>query len=612
VLEKYGMAGCGGPAGPDEPLAVFARAHGVSPETVLAELRAANTADAPPAPVPEPDQPESYRHYLRAAVLIGALAGAALGAVNLTWLATWGFTGEMPNWTWWPALIQAHGNAQLYGWTGLFIIGIASHSLPRMLRKPPPAGWLQRAIFGLVASGLLLALFAQPAADRPGWALAFTAGTALQWAGVSLFVGWILRTVRLPEEPHLGFVLAGTLWFWLGATARLGMVAEAVSRGAALPPAEWNAAYLHAMSWGFLLSWVVGYSMRLLPAFMGAPPPNAAASRAALSCLTLGAAAAIVGVLSGAAGLSAAAAALTAVGVGFAIFAVRVWSPALSASDGDEVWLSRFARAAYASLAVAAVILLGLRTAQWLGPVSDLHQHAFGGASRHALTVGFVSLMIVGVAWRILPIFSGAGKPHPALVPTVFGLLVAGNFLRVTGQMAAGLWGGAWYLPMGLSGWLETLAVTLFALDVLRLVSGRPALESLPDAGDPVEVSAEAPVGPLVAHRPWLIPVFARHGMGQVSNPIFQRTVGQRVTVAQGCRRFGVDAEALVMELLEADRRHGRPTCTCCGNDAERPELITLAPTHHSPTHHSPRLEKGDETTRTLDDRGPVPPGARV
>jgi hypothetical protein len=310
---------------------------------------------------------------------------------------------------------------------------------------------------------------------------------------------------------------------------------------------------------------------------MGAPPLDAAASRAALVCLTLGAASEVVARLSGAAGLSAAAAALTAIGVGLAIYAVRVWSPALSASDGDEVWLSRFARAAYASLLAAVVILLGLRVAQALGPVSALHQHAFGGASRHALTVGFVSLMMVGVAWRILPIFSGAAKPHPALAPTVFGLLVTGNFLRVTGQMASGLWGGAWYVPMGLSGWLETLAVTLFALDVLRLMQGQPALESLPDAGEPVEVSADAPVGPLVAHRPWLIPVFARHGMGQVSNPIFQRTVGQRVTVAQGCRRFGVDAEAFVAELLQAERERSRPTCTCCGHEVESgPELITL------------------------------------
>jgi hypothetical protein len=170
--------------------------------------------------------------------------------------------------------------------------------------------------------------------------------------------------------------------------------------------------------------------------------------------------------------------------------------------------------------------------------------------------------MMVGVAWRILPIFSGAPRSTSrfasALVPVVFGLLVTGNLLRVTGQAAAGVWGGAWYGVMGLSGWLETLGVTLFALDVLRLLRGTPDHAALPDAGPPVEVAADAPVGPLVAHRPWLVPVFARHGLGQVTSPIFQRTVGRRVTVAQACRRFQLEMDGFLAELCAADCAHER------------------------------------------------------
>jgi hypothetical protein len=87
---------------------------------------------------------------------------------------------------------------------------------------------------------------------------------------------------------------------------------------------------------------------------------------------------------------------------------------------------------------------------------------------------------------------------------------------------------------MGISGWLETFGVVFFALDKLRLLHATPVGAALPDAGAPVEVSLEAPVGRLVAHRPWLVPVFARHGMGQVSNTIFQRTAGKRVTLEHG------------------------------------------------------------------------------
>jgi hypothetical protein len=269
----------------------------------------------------------------------------------------------------------------------------------------------------------------------------------------------------------------------------------------------------------------------------------------------VGAATEVAARLTHLAGLSAGATAVTAMGVAAGLYALRIGSALLSKSDPEAAWLGRFARIAYVWLGVAAVLLLGLRIAEAFGSVSPLHQHAFGGASRHALTVGFVSLMMVGVAWRILPIFSGAPRPHPGLVPTVFGLLVIGNTLRVCGQAAAGVWGGGWYALMGLSGWLELTGVTLFGLDVLRLMRGTAVGEALPDAGAPVELSLEAPVGRLVAHRPWLIPVFASHGMGQVSNPLFQRTVGQRVTLSQACRRFNLEPDSFLAELHAVDER---------------------------------------------------------
>lgn len=558
VLERYGMAGCGGRQGPDEPLEVFARAHGVDATLLIREL------EKVPAPsrqlrviaAPEPAEPtESYRYYLRAAALIGALAGAALGAVNLTWIAVWGFTGQMPNWPWWPALIQAHGNAQLFGWCGLFVMGIAAHSIPRMLRKPAPRPWMAPTVFGLVLTGLLLGLVAQPLAARPPWGALFVLSMALQWAGITLFTGYLLRTVGVPREPSSAFLFAGTAWFWIGATFRVGLAVQAVRSGATTPDAALNGAYLHLMTWGFLVSYVLGYSFRLLPAFVGLPAPKARACWTALGLLIPSALLGVGGAVLESAVLGAASALLAAAGVATALYALRLWSPALSTADPEGRWLLRFARTAYFWLTAATLILLGLRLAQWAGPVSPLHQHAFGGASRHALTVGFISLMIVGVAWRILPIFSGPERAHPALIPTVFGFLVAGNTLRVVGQMGAGLWGGGWYPLMGISGWLETFALVLFALDMLRLLQGTPDAAALPDPGPAVELSWEAPVGPLVAHRPWLVPVFARYGMGQVTNPLFQRTVGQRVTLAQACRRFQAPEDQFMAELLTADQQ---------------------------------------------------------
>jgi hypothetical protein len=349
-------------------------------------------------------------------------------------------------------------------------------------------------------------------------------------------------------------VFAGTLWFWVGASLRLWQSAAAVAAHAVTASPEANDAYLHAMTWGFLLSYVLGYSQRLLPTFAGLPAGKRSTAWMALLLLTVGTGAEVGARYLGLLGASATAMAISLLGAGFGIAALRLTSPLLSADDPEAACLARFARTAYFWLVVGGLLLFGLRLAAALVPVSPAQQHAFGGASRHAFTVGFVSLMMIGVAWRILPIFSGAARPRPWLRPAVFGLLLTGNTIRVFGQVAAGLWGGGWYGFMGISGWLELTAVILFGLDVLRLLSGTPESTELPDAGAPVGVSLDAPVGPLVAHRPWLVPVFARHGMGQVSNPLFQRTVGQRVTVAQACRRFDVELEPFLVELRAADR----------------------------------------------------------
>lgn len=560
VFEEYGLAGCGGAAGPDEPIELFARAHGVPLPELMRDLRAAVGRPGGGVAEPVPPQPESYRHYLRAAVLVGMLAGAGLGAINLSWIAMWGYTGVMPAWDWWPALVQAHGNAQLFGWCGLFIMGVAAHSLPRMLQRPGPPVWLERSVFGLILTGVLLGLVSQPLTGRGGFGLVFALSAGLQAAGALLFGGWLLRLVGRPREPYLGFILAGALWFVIGALTHAVVSGVTVAGGHSTPPAAWNAAYLQMMTWGFLVCFVTGYSLRLLPTFLGLPTPRIGIAWAACATLNAATVTEVIARLAHAGWLSVLGALFGLGGAALVILALRVWSPVLAAGDADTAALARFVRTAFAWFAVAAVLTLGLRAAQAAYPVSLLHEHAFGGAARHALTVGFISLMLVGVASRILPIFSGAQRTPPAYLAQIYGVLLAGCALRVIGQIASGIWGGPWYAVMGVSGWLETYGISLFALDVLRLLNGSPDIAPFNDPGEEVEIGPEAPVGPLVAHRPWLVPVFARHGMAQVSSPVLQRTIGRRVTLAQACSRFQLEPDGFISELLAADADHAR-TC---------------------------------------------------
>jgi len=97
--------------------------------------------------------------------------------------------------------------------------------------------------------------------------------------------------------------------------------------------------------------------------------------------------------------------------------------------------------------------------AQWIS-----HAQLHG----HLQTVGFVGLFIVGVAYRLLPGFSGAqGLPLPRLVPVSFWLLAGGVLARAAGQPIAHTGAGAGVLSI--AGFAELAGALCFAANVLPL-----------------------------------------------------------------------------------------------------------------------------------------------
>ena len=98
------------------------------------------------------------------------------------------------------------------------------------------------------------------------------------------------------------------------------------------------------------------------------------------------------------------------------------------------------------------------------------------GASRHALTVGFVATMVFSIGPRILPHFAGIYSIYSKrLMFLCLLLLQTGCLLRVSSEPLAyeGLVSFAWkVLPV--SGMLELGAVLLFAINlVLTFLLGR-------------------------------------------------------------------------------------------------------------------------------------------
>jgi len=94
---------------------------------------------------------------LKTALLMGAGGGFLLATVLTVTRAF-----SVPLGAWWEAVAQAHGHLQLYGWAGLFVLGVALHFLPRLRGTPLAGARLVPWLLGSMIVGLVLRAVSQP------------------------------------------------------------------------------------------------------------------------------------------------------------------------------------------------------------------------------------------------------------------------------------------------------------------------------------------------------------------------------------------------------------------------------------------------------------------
>jgi hypothetical protein len=187
-------------------------------------------------------------------------------------------------------------------------------------------------------------------------------------------------------------------------------------------------------------------------------------------------------------------------------------------------------------------------------PLTGSHvpfSHAFFGAYRHALTVGFIMMMIVGVSSKVVPTLSGLDvKRTNSLWPT-FVLLNAGNLTRVVFQVATDFSPAA-YPIMGISGFLEVVGLTLWGYELFSNMRAGNRLdnESL-NFVQRFDITPHTKVGEVLAHYPQSLEIFVSRGFPLLRNPVLRKTMARAITIEQACRREGVDLAGLLGELKQ-------------------------------------------------------------
>jgi len=177
--------------------------------------------------------------------------------------------------------------------------------------------------------------------------------------------------------------------------------------------------------------------------------------------------------------------------------------------------------------------------------------HAYYGAIRHAITVGFVSLMIVGVASKVVPTLNGVDVRALSSLWAPFVLLNVGCSLRVFGQVVTDLTPDAFPFA-GVSGLLEVTGLALWGWHLGRLMLGWRPTEAGADAHPLLPdqpIDAQHCVGEVLDRYPKLLPIFLAFGFKPLASAWLRNTVARRVTIARACQLIGVDAEGLLSQL---------------------------------------------------------------
>ena len=372
-----------------------------------------------------------------------------------------------------PAWIQAHGHAQLFGWVGTFILGIGFYSIPKLRKLKPFALWEGWLCWALWVVGVTTRWFSDIYSWH--WRILRPMSAVLEVLAFLIFFQAVAS-----HRPSNGVPKSWESWIFVVLAATLGLLASlALNLGASIQlalygsspafPHEFDQRYLIVSAWGFLVPMVWGFSSRWLPVFMGLRPLRG-------SLLLVAAGLNTAGVVVGFFERFTAASVLLLGGAAMAIVAIRFFEPTAKAAKTINVHGSFpiFIRIAYGWLLIAAT--LGI----WASRAGEAP--GIWGASRHALTVGFIATMVFSVGQRILPSFCGMRLLwSPRLMLVMLVLLMTGCTLRVTSEILAYQNYAAWaWNVLPVSALIELTAVTLFAVNLILTFLLPPVVVTTP------------------------------------------------------------------------------------------------------------------------------------
>jgi hypothetical protein len=560
VFDRYGLKGCGGPEGPRETLAWFAGLHGVDLQQLVSELETAALEGPAKAPAVERSIADSiYRSFFLGAIGTVLSLGCVWGAINLFLIGkSRNFSGV--NYSW----VLAHAHAMVFAFVGLFVMGFAYQAFPRFKHT---SLWKPRLAFSalpLMLVGIATQVVAHLMAPNPPFLLIAVAASIPQMLAVGIFALVIIKTARSASKPERydAFVYSSLAWFAVAAVANpvIFWLFEGASSTEQFVRnlASFNIPYRDVELIGFAVMMILGVSQRFLPHAYAMREPSDRWRKFLLwgvnGALAFGILFYIGGFTYGNPWLL-----LAYEASAFVLLIAAIGMPRQLRLFGKVPELEsdrglKFIRAAYVWFIIAMVMLVlapAYNVALYLLTGSGF-SHAYFGGYRHALTVGFILMMIVGVSSKVVPTLSGVDLRKAPSLWLTFVLLNAGNALRVSTQIATDFVPSA-YGVMGLSGFIEVIGLSLWGYELFRNIRHGVSLERAilvkGALAEPLVITPKTKVAEVLECYPGALDIFLERGFTPLANPVLRKTMARAVTLEQACRRENIDLQNLISTL---------------------------------------------------------------
>lgn len=472
-IDRPGLGRTPGPFGHFQPLDRFAEQHGVDLDELLQRL-----AQATGAPV-DRDRAAAegiHRRFLLTALAITLSLGAGWGGYLLL---TIGRSQDFVTVD--AAQVIAHGEAQLWGFIGLFIVGI---SLRTVLKDAARTRFRQQ----ICRTALFLAVISLSGGFA--WSLApqrltvLGVGSALMLLLLSGSL-WAMQWKIVKQKWQATWARAVFMsGFWLVVWAMVTICLR-LQVGGAGPSAysqDNRMLIIKLAVFGFAMNSIYGFGQMLLLGLLRIGKPRLGAIELSfwlhnVGVLLMFAASAIPGRL---VSLLAQPLGSLAVCAGAVCYVVGqrglIGKRRTSARLEQGHWLlDVYPPLAFLWLIISLMLLAGGDLFASL--YGQSLSHAFTGAVRHALTVGFMTTLILGVGQRLLPVLEHNVLKTPGLVLPILVCIGVGNLLRVTTQLATLQTPFAFFV-MPLSAVFEWTALLLFTISVVNQIRPSKRLRS--------------------------------------------------------------------------------------------------------------------------------------